>query len=288
MKDVNKSKVKSSYASVVVSISLVLFSLGIIGILLINAKKVSEYIKENFALTIYLSDTARKVDVAKLQKTLELAEFVRSTEYVTKEEAAKSLKKDLGEDFVDFLGYNPLKNSLDVHLRYQYVTSDYVLKVEKDLLKKAFISEVSYDKLLVKQMNTNIDKIKYWAIGISFLFLLISVALINSSIRLSVYSKRFTIRTMQLVGATSSFIRRPFIWKNIKLGLLGGFIAVLMISVALYYISLEYPIITNESDMYIYGAVFLTVILVGAIITSFSTLFALNKFLRLTMKELYN
>jgi cell division transport system permease protein len=287
MEKVNRGRIRNSYASVVVSISLVLFLLGLIGVLALNAKKVTDYVRENFVFTIFLKDTARKVEVKKLQKTLELTDYVKSTEYVSKKEAAEVVKEELGEDFINFIGYNPLQNSIDIHLKAEYVHPDHMAMIEKNLANKEFVTEVVYDKMLIKQMAKNIEEVTLWLLVFATMFMIVAIALINSSIRLSIYSKRFTIKTMQLVGATKSFIRRPFIWQNIKLGLLGAFIALSLLSSMLYYLQLNFPILSDMHDVKFYAILYLSVIITGIFISWISTFFAINKYLGLRTEQLY-
>jgi cell division transport system permease protein len=220
-----KRKLISSYFSVVLSIALVLFLLGLLGMLILNAKKVSDHFKEQVVVTIYLKDNAKEVETKQLEKSLALADYVKSTDYVTKEQAAASMKAENGEDFMEFLGYNPLQNSIDVHLKADYVTSEHLEDISKEALNKNFVDEVRYDNDLVTLMNNNVKKISFWVLILSGIFTLIAVLLINSSIRLAVYAKRFTIKTMQMVGATKRFIRRPFVWKSVQFGIIGAIIA---------------------------------------------------------------
>ena len=287
MEKINKSRIRTSYASVVVSISLVLFLLGIIGILILNAKKLTDNVRENFAFTIFLEDSAKKVDVKKLQKTLELSEYVKSTEYISKDEAAETLKGELGEDFVNFLGYNPLKNSIDIHLKAEFVHPDHMEMIEKSLNDKPFVTEVIYDKFLIEQMSQNIEEISLWLLVIVIMFMVVSFALINSSIRLAVYSKRFIIKTMQLVGATKGFIRRPFIFQNLKLGFLSSLLALALLSALLYYLQQNFPILSDIQDLKFYAMLYAGVIVLGLLISWISTFFAMNKYLGLKTEELY-
>lgn len=287
MENVNKSRLNASYASVVVSISLVLFLLALLGVMLLNAKKVTDEVRENFAFTVFLKNSSKKIDVRNLQKSLELTYYVKSTEYISKDEAANKLKKELGEDFVSFLGYNPLKNSIDVHLKAEYVHPDYMKEIEGKLSKRSIVEEVIFDKLLIKQMSMNIDRVSFWLSISSMLFLLVVMALINSSIRLSVHAKRFTIKTMQLVGATKGFIRKPFVYNNIKLGLLGAFISLSVISILLYYLQYKFPILDDIQDVTFYVILYVVVIIMGIIISWISTYFAMNKYLRSNIEDLY-
>ena len=288
MENVNKGRIRNSYASVIVSISLVLFLLGIIGVLALNAKKVTDYVRENFVFTIFLKDSAKKVEVKKLQKTLELTDYVKSTEYISKDEAAEVVKEELGEDFINFIGYNPLMNSIDIHLKAEYVHPDHMEMIEKNLASKKFVTEVVYDKMLIEQMTKNIEEVTFWLLVFTSMFMIVAIALINSSIRLSVYSKRFTIKTMQLVGATKGFIRRPFMWNNIKLGLIGAFIALSLLSAMLYYLQLNFPVLSDIQDLKFYAILYVGVILLGVFISWISTYFAINKYLGLRAEQLYN
>ena len=277
----------SSYFSVVISIALVLFLLGLLGLLVLNSKKVADHFKEQIALTIYLKDSAKDVEIKQLEKSLTLAEYTKSTKFVSKEEAAEAHSKEIGENFMDFLGYNPLQNSIDVYLKADYVSASQVKEIADDILNKGFVEEVNYDQPLISLLNDNIKKISLWIMIISGVFTFIAVLLINSSIRLSVYAKRFTIKTMQMVGATKSFIRRPFIWKSIKLGMLGAFISLAGMAGVLYYLNESFPELDLLSDKVLLISLFAGVFLTGIIITWLSTFFATQRFLNLRTDELY-
>jgi len=282
-----KRRLISSYFSVVLSIALVLFLLGLLGMLVLNAKKVSDHFKEQVVLTIYLKETAKEVEINQLQKSLAMADYVKSTEYVSKEEAAEFMKAENGEDFMDFVGYNPLQNSIDVHLKADYVTSEQLEKISEDTLNKIFVDEVTYDNDLVNLMNNNVKKISFWVLVISTIFTLIAVLLINSSIRLAVYSKRFTIKTMQMVGATKQFIRRPFVWKSVRLGIIGGFIALLGMAFVLFYLNQTFPELELLSNPILVVILFAFVFALGIVITWISTHFATQRFLNLKTDQLY-
>lgn len=282
-----KRRLISSYFSVVISISLVLFLLGLLGLLVLNTKKVADHFKEQIALTVYLKDTAKEVEINQLEKSLALAEFTKSTNFVSKEDAAKAHSEEIGENFMDFLGYNPLQNSIDVYFNADYVSETQIAEISRDLGEKDFVDEVVYDKPLIALLNDNVKRISFWILVVSGLFTFIAVLLINSSIRLSVYSKRFTIKTMQMVGATKGFIRRPFIWKSIKLGLVGAVVALIGMAAVLYYIDKSFPELNLLKDEMILGALFLAVLLLGILISWFSTFFATQRFLNLKTDELY-
>ncbi|WP_121666968.1 cell division protein FtsX [Mesonia aquimarina] len=282
-----KRRLISSYFSVVISISLVLFLLGLLGLLVLNTKKVADHFKEQIALTIYLKDTAKEVEINQLQKSLTLAEYTKSTNFVSKEEAAKAHSEEIGEDFMDFLGYNPLQNSIDVYFNADYVSEVQIAEISRDLTEKDFIDEVIYDKPLIALLNDNVKRISFWILVVSGIFTFIAVLLINSSIRLSVYSKRFTIKTMQMVGATKGFIRRPFIWKSIKLGMIGAILALAGMAGVLYYINKSFPELELLKNQVLLAGLFGAVFLTGIIISWFSTFFATQRFLNLKTDELY-
>jgi|SRR5690625_182758 len=282
-----KRRLIGSYFSVIISIGLVLFLLGLLGLLVLNTKKAADYFKEQIPLTVYFKDSAKEVEMQQLEKSLELADYVKSVKFVSKEEAAKTQSKEIGEDFVEFLGYNPLQNSLDIHFKAEYVSSQQISEISEDLMKREFVDEVDYDRPLVSIVNNNISKISFWVLMISAIFLFIAVLLINSSIRLSVYAKRFTIKTMQLVGATKSFIRRPFIWQSVKLGMIGAILAMLGMGLILYYLHNSFPELGLIEDTLLIGFIFMGVFLLGILLTLLSTFLATSRFLNLQTDELY-
>jgi cell division transport system permease protein len=282
-----KRKLISSYISVVISIALVLFLLGCLGLLVINSKKVADHFKEQVVMTIYLNDTAKEVEVNQLKKSLAMAEYTKEAKYVSKEDAAASMQAENGEDFMDFMGYNPLNNSIDVYLKAAYVTTEQLTEITESLSNKAFIEEIRYDNDLVELMNDNVKKISFWVLVISGLFTLIAVLLINSSIRLAVYSKRFIIKTMQMVGATKSFIRKPFIWKSVQLGIIGAVVALIGMAIVLYYLDLTFPELELLKNTVMIIGLFLGVFILGIVITWISTFIATQRFLNLKTDQLY-
>lgn len=282
-----KRRLISSYFSVVISISLVLFLLGMLGLLVLNTKKVADHFKEQIALTVYLKDTAKEVEIEQLKKSLAMADYTKSTTYVSKEEAAEAHSEEIGEDFMEFLGYNPLQNSIDVYMNADFVSSDQVDKIATDLTNKNFVDEVVYDKPLIALLNDNVKKISFWVLIASTMFTFIAVLLINSSIRLAVYSKRFIIKTMQMVGATKGFIRRPFIWQSVKLGLIGAGLALIGMAAVLYYLNNSFTELNLLGDIKMLVILFSGIFLMGIVITWISTYFATSRFLNLKTDELY-
>lgn len=282
-----KRRLISSYFSVVISIALVLFLLGLLGLLVLNTKKVADYFKETISVGIYFKENAKDVEMKQLEKSLSLADYTKSIKFLSKDEAAETFSEDLGENFVEYLGENPLQNSIDLHLNADFVSSDKVEEIAAQISSKDFVDEVTYDKPLISLLNDNIKKISLWVLVISGIFTLIAVLLINSSIRLSVYAKRFTIKTMQMVGATKRFIRRPFIWKSVRLGMLGSIVALLGMGAVVYYADQTFPDLELLGDPLWLGALFVGVFLLGILITWISTFFATQRFLNLKTDELY-
>lgn len=282
-----KRRLISSYFSVVISISLVLFLLGLLSILVLNTKRVADHFKEQIALSIYLKDSAKELEIDQLEKKLSLAEYTKSTSFISKDEAAKAYKQEIGEEFMDFLGFNPLQNSIDVYFNADYVSEVKIAEIKRDLMEYEFVDEVLYDKPLIAMLNDNIKKLSFWMLVISGMFTFIAVLLINSSIRLSVYSKRFIIKTMQMVGATKSFIRRPFIWRSVKLGMIGSLVSISGMALVLYYLNESFPELQIIQEELLIGAIFLGIFLLGVIITWISTFFATQRFLNLKTDELY-
>jgi len=282
-----KRRLISSYFSVVLSIALVLFLLGVLGLLVINAKSISNNFKEQVILTIYLEDTSKEVEIKQLEKSLAFSDYVKQTKFISKESAADFMKQEYGEDFLNDIGYNPLKNSIEVNLKADYVTATRLDSIAENTLKKNFVEDIKYDKDLVSLMNSNVKRLSLWILIISGIFTVIAVLLINSSIRLAVNSKRFSIKTMQMVGATKKFIRRPFIWRSIRLGVIGSLLALVGMAVILYYVDQSFPefeLIQNQLSI---GTLFVSIFLVGVLITWWSTFFATQRFLNLKTDQLY-
>ena len=274
------NKTKAIYISTVFGLAMVLLMIGLLGLLLVEANNLSRYVKENIVLNIYVDDVAHETDVLELKKQIEANPMVKQTQYVTKELAARNLQKDLGEDFVKFLGYNPLSQSLDVYLKADYANNKDIERFKTELLKNPLVKDVKYQQSLVDQMNQNLTSISIVILVFAGIFVVLSVALINNTIRVAIYSERFLIKSMQLVGATKAFIRKPFVLYGIWHGLLGGLIAVLVLVGTLSVAYKEIPdliILRNYTE---FGIIFLFIIGLGIFISGISTYMAVNKFLR--------
>ncbi|MBL6666144.1 MAG: ABC transporter permease [Flavobacteriaceae bacterium] len=277
----NKRRLISTYFSVVVSISLVLFLTGIIGILLVNSKKVADHFKEQIVMTIYLRDSAKEIELKQLQKTLRLNAATKKVIYVSKEEASQRHANEIGEDFMEFLGYNPLLNSIDVYFKASFLNPAVVSKLSKDIALYSYVNEVVYDRPLLELLDENIKKITFWMLLASGIFIIVAVLLINSSIRLSIYSKRLIIKTMQLVGATKSFIRRPFIKTHLLMSTLGAIIAMSGMALVLYEMEKRFPELQIFEHPLEPALVFVGVFILGLGITIISTFFATQRYLNL-------
>jgi cell division transport system permease protein len=283
----SKTRLRSSYVTLVVSVSLVLFLLGILGLVLINARELSDYFRESLSFSVMLDDDAKEADIRMLQKDLDAKFYVKSTEYISKDEAAAKMKEELGEDFISFLGDNPLPPSIDVYLISSYTSPDSVAKIEKYILEYPFVKEVYYQESLLFLINENVRKISIFLLVISAFLFLIAVTIINNTIRLAVYSKRFIIRTMQLVGATRSFIRRPFIVQSAFHGFLSALIAIMLIMGLLYLIEKEFFMMVTFQSTILLVVLGGLIIIIGILINIISTFFSVNRYLSISEDKLY-
>jgi cell division transport system permease protein len=282
-----KRRVLNSYVSVVISITVVLLFLGVLGIFLLNTKNVASHFKEQIVMTVYLKDSAKDIEITQLQKKIQLDPATKKVQYTPKEEAAEQYSRDIGEDFLEFLGYNPLLNSLDIYFNANYVNSLSLTQTKNEIESADFVDEVVYDQPLVTLLDENIQKISVVLMICTVLFIGIALVLINSSIRLSIYSKRVIIKTMQLVGATKSFIRKPFIWSHLRLGILSSFLALLLLSFLLWEVNSRFPELEmlkqKKELMLVYGGI----LILGVGITSISTFFATQRYLNLKTDAVY-
>lgn len=280
-------RLKSSYITTIVSITLVLFSIGVVGLLVLHTKKLSDYVMENIGFSVIMNKDVKEADVIRLQKKLDALPYVKSTEFISEEKAAEIFQAELGEDFVQFIGYNPLHTTIEVHLKAEYASPEQFDAIEKDLMTNQEVKEVAYQKSLVEMVNDNVQKISLVILGFSLLLILIAVALINNTIRLSIYSKRFLIKSMQLVGATEGFIRRPFIRTEVLHGLIAAILANGMLVGVIYLARKEIPEIVSLQSADLFAWLFLLVIVTGVLLTSLSAFFAVRRFLKARMDTLY-
>lgn len=289
MKENNiKNKIRGAYFTSLVSISMVLLLLGIVGLLILNAQVLSKYVKENLCFSLIIKDNVKEPDIKLYQKTLDTYSFIKSTEYITKEDAAKSLQEELGENFVETLGYNPLSPTINVYLNSDYANPDSIASLEKFFLSETgIVGEVAYQQNLVHLINDNVRKISIILLFFCVALFVISFALLNNTVRLMIYSKRFTINTMKLVGAKSNFIRKPFLLSGAMQGLYSSLIAIALLSVIFYFTNKQLGEIVSLMDYKIIAMLYLIVIACGVMLTTVSTYFSINKYLKLKSTNLY-
>lgn len=280
-------RIFKSYLTSTISISMVLFMVGMLGVVLLNAERLAKYVRENIGFTLVLNEGVQDGEVESLMNSLKTANFVKAVEYVDKETAAERLKKELGEDFTGFLGYNPLLASIEVKLLADYATPDQLASIETKLKEFPQVKEMSYQHDIVSTINDNVKKIGFVLTFFAALLLLMFFSLINNTIRLSVYSQRFIINTMLLVGATDRFIRAPFIRRSVLYGVLGALVANVLLFILMISYSQQLTGIIDLEDFRIFGVVFVLVLFTGVLISWGSTFLAVNKFIRLKFDELF-
>ena len=282
-----QSKIKTSSVTVVMSLSLVLFLLALVGWVFINARLIVNHVKENVGFQVYLKEDAPQPEIDKLKKTMEAAIYIKTVAYKSKEEAAEEMKQKTGDDFVTFLGFNPLPSSINANIKAEYANPDSLAWIEKEIASEKIVREVVYQKVLVENINKNTQKISAIILFFSALLIIIAVALINNTIRLSIYSKRFLLKTMYLVGATQSFIRKPFIINGIINGVIAGIIADILVVVFIIASNKFIPellVVQNPNYLLI---LFLVTIFLGILISGLSAALSVRKYLRLKAEDLY-
>ena len=285
-KDGNK-RLRTSYVSSVISISLVLFMMGLLGLLVLDAKKLSDYVKEHVQVNIFLKDNTSESQVSKMMAELRSMSFVKSASYISKEQALDSLKSELGEDAIGMLDANPLPATIDVNVSATYAHSDSLKKIKATLSNMPSVLEVEYQLNEVDKMNKNFRTVAMIILIFCGLLLFIAVVLINNTIKLSLYSKRFLIKSMQLVGATKGFIRWPFMIRSFVHGFYAGLISIVLLGAIIYFIQQRFPEFGQLSDMKLLGILFGGVIVVGFLLSGLSTYLAVNRHLHRRIDELY-
>lgn len=282
-----KRRLISSYFSVVLSVFLVLFLLGLLGLFIINSKRLSDNFKEDIVMTVFFKNEANDTVFKAFESEIKMAAFAKDFAFVSKDVAAKKHEEALGENFTEYLGTNPLYNSYDIHLKADYVTNPGFSKAEMQIRKNEMVADVVYDKQLITLVNDNVKRISFWVLIVSGVFAFISILLINSSLRLSIFANRFIIKTMQMVGATKAFIRKPFVRKSILLGVIGSVLAILVLVGVLLYINTNFPELDIFNEPLLTALVLLSVLVLGILITWISTHFATQRFLNLRTDDLY-
>jgi cell division transport system permease protein len=281
------SRLRASYITSIISITLVLYMLGLLGLIILHGSKLSDWVRENISVTVLLKDDVSDEMVLNFRQRLEQTGYVRASRYITREEAATELTNDLGEDFIQFLGYNPLPPTIDLQLKSDYANTDSIAKIERRLIANRIVKEVVYQKSMINEVNDNIRKVTIVILGFSLILLLIAIILINNTIRLSVYARRFIIRSMQLVGATESFIRRPFILRSMLHGTYAGLLSIALLVGTLWIAQQKIPELQQLQDVKQFGSFFGLILLLGVLLSAASTFFAVRRFLRMKSDSLY-
>lgn len=284
---ISKGRLRSSYLSLIVSISLVLFLLGVLGLVIINARELSDYLRESLSFSVMVKDDAKEADIRMLQKELDAKPYVKSTQYISKDEAAVKLQEDLGEDFLNFLGYNPLSPTIDVFLFAGYTHPDSIQAIEKYILEYPVVNEVYYQESILHLIDENVKKISIFLVILSLFLFLIAFTIINNTIRLSIYSRRFLIRTMQLIGATRGFIRKPFIIRSAIQGFIAALIAMILLLSMVFFIEREFLELVAFKSTNLLLLLGLLLIVAGVLINVISTYFSVNRFLNISEDKLY-
>lgn len=271
----------------IISIALVLFLLGLIFLMGLLGNKLAVFVKENISFSIILKDNQKEADIKKMQKTLDGLPFIKSTEYISKEQAVKELEEELGENPETFLGFNPLQASIEVKLHSQYANPDSLQLIEKKVKNYTTVSDLLYRKDMMQMVNDNMKRLSLILLTLAAMLMAISFVLISNTIRLLIYSKRFLIHTMKLVGATPGFIRKPFVRYNVVSGIFASILAILMLTGSLYYLQGELTGFIQLLDIKALLAVYAAVLIMGVLLSVVATIFAVNKYLRMGVDKLY-
>lgn len=280
-------KRRVSYIPTIVSITLVLFLLGMFGLLVFYANQLQTYLKENVQVSVLFMEDAHEPDILKLKTSLEREPHVNDVEFISKEEAKAQMKEDLGDNALEILGYNPFPPSLDVYFEAEYAHADSIMAFKQEMEEQQDVKEVYYQETLIKNIDQNVRIAGAVILVLAVIFLLIAIALINSTIRLSLYSKRFLIKTMQLIGATWWFIRKPFILRAVLHGFLGAIFAALLLAGSLYIVKRQFPFITLFQTYEFYAILLGIMMVLGILIAGITSFFSVNKYLRMRLEDLY-
>lgn len=271
----------------IISIALVLFLMGLIMLMGLLGNELSVYVKENLSFSIVLKDSVKETDIKKMQTKLDALPYIKSTTYISKEQAAKELEEELGENPETFLGFNPLQASIEVKLHADYANPDSLSSIEKEIKRYTSVDELLYRKDMMEMVHSNLQRLEMILLALAAVLTLISFVLIGNTIRLLIYSKRFLIHTMQLVGATAGFIRAPFIRYNIISGLIASLLAIMLLTGALYYLQNELDGFIQLLDIRTLLIVDGAVLVLGLLLSTIATIFAVNKYLRMKVDQLY-
>ena len=285
MRNIKNRRLFTSYVSITVIMSIVLFLFGFFGIFFISSNSIANSFKENFTVSIFFRENVKKIEIIQLQNELLMSSYIQKLKYISKDDALLIMKEEYGQDFIKELGFNPLVNSIDINLKSEFVESSSLDSISTIISKKKYVDEITYDKNLINSINNNIRRVSLWLMPSIIILSIITFLVINSSIRLSIYSNRQLIKTMQLVGATKDFIRRPFIRTNILLSIISSFVSISILILLIYYIDLNISFVENIKLQSIL-MLFIIIISLGLIISYISTFLATQNILKIKADNL--
>ena len=285
MRNIKNRRLFTSYVSITVIMSIVLFLFGFFGIFFISSNSIANSFKEDFSVSIFFKENAKEIEIIQLQNELLMSSYIQKLKYISKDDALLIMKEEYGQDFIQELGFNPLVNSIDINLKSEFVEASSLDSISNIISKKKYIDEITYDKNLINSINYNIRRVSLWLMPSIIILSIITFLVINSSIRLSIYSNRQLIKTMQLVGATKGFIRRPFIRTNILLSIISSFISISTLILLIYYIDLNISFVENIKLQSLL-MLFIIIISLGLIISYISTFLATQNILKIKADNL--
>ena len=285
MRNIKNRRLFTSYVSITVIMSIVLFLFGFFGIFFISSNSIANSFKEDFSVSIFFKENAKKIEIIQLQNELLMSSYIQKLKYISKDDALLIMKEEYGQDFIQELGFNPLVNSIDINLKSEFVEASSLDSISTIISKKKYVDEITYDKNLINSINNNIRSVSLWLMPSIMILSIITFLVINSSIRLSIYSNRQLIKTMQLVGATKGFIRRPFIRTNILLSIISSFISISTLILLIYYIDLNISFVENIKLQSLL-MLFIIIISLGLIISYISTFLATQNILKIKADNL--
>ena len=285
MRNIKNRRLFTSYVSITVIMSIVLFLFGFFGIFFISSNSIANSFKEDFSVSIFFKENAKKIEIIQLQNELLMSSYIQKLKYISKDDALLIMKEEYGQDFIQELGFNPLVNSIDINLKSEFVEASSLDSISTIISKKKYVDEITYDKNLINSINYNIRRVSLWLMPSIIILSIITFLVINSSIRLSIYSNRQLIKTMQLVGATKGFIRRPFIRTNILLSIISSFISISILILLIYYIDLNISFVENIKLQSLL-MLFIIIISLGLIISYISTFLATQNILKIKADNL--
>ena len=285
MRNIKNRRLFTSYVSITVIMSIVLFLFGFFGIFFISSNSIANSFKEDFSVSIFFKENAKKIEIIQLQNELLMSSYIQKLKYISKDDALLIMKEEYGQDFIQELGFNPLVNSIDINLKSEFVEASSLDSISAIISKKKYVDEITYDKNLINSINYNIRRVSLWLMPSIIILSIITFLVINSSIRLSIYSNRQLIKTMQLVGATKGFIRRPFIRTNILLSIISSFISISTLILLIYYIDSNISFVENIKLQSLL-MLFIIIISLGLIISYISTFLATQNILKIKADNL--